>query len=116
MKKRIFIPKIKNKEGETVKTRQGIENVFAKIYQDLYEGDDDCTERGTDLRTEDDGKDPEQDNSIKEFTITEIQDAIDRQKKEKRKTAMEYELNSSKTAVTTRKKNQDNLQRNCAAG
>ena len=74
-------PNIKNKEGETVKTRQGIANVFAKFYEDLYEGDDDCTERGTDLRTEDDGKDPEQDNSIKEFAITEIQDAIDRLKK-----------------------------------
>ena len=34
----------------------------------------------------------------------EIQDAIDRLKEGKRKTAMEYELNSSKTAVTIRKK------------
>ena len=36
--------------------------------------------------------------------------------KEKQKTAVEYEPNSSKTVVTTRKKNQDNLQRNCAEG
>ena len=53
MKKRILIPKIKNKEGETIKTRQGIANVFAKFYEDLHEGEEDYTERGTDLRTED---------------------------------------------------------------
>ena len=31
-------------------------------------------------------------------------------KNEQQKTAVEYELNSSKTAVTKRKKNQDDLQ------
>ena len=36
--------------------------------------------------------------------------------KEKQKTAVEYEPSSSKTVVTTRKKNQDNLQRYCAEG
>ena len=35
--------------------------------------------------TEDDEKDPEQNNFIKEFTINEIQDAIDRLKKGKAK-------------------------------
>ena len=39
VKKRILITKFKNKEGETVKTRQGIANVFAKFYEDLYEGE-----------------------------------------------------------------------------
>ena len=40
VKKRILIPKVKNKEGEAVKTRQGIANVFAKFYDDLYEGEE----------------------------------------------------------------------------
>ena len=31
MKKRILIPKVKNKEGEAVKTRTGIANVFANF-------------------------------------------------------------------------------------
>ena len=43
MKKHILIPKIKNKEGETIKTRQGIAHVFAKFYEDLYEGEEDYT-------------------------------------------------------------------------
>ena len=38
VKKRIFIPKVKNKEGEAVKTTQGIANVFAKIYKDFVQG------------------------------------------------------------------------------
>ena len=46
---------------------------------------------------------PDQFNSIPEFTKSEIQDAIDRLKK-KQKTAVEYELNSSKIAVTIRRK------------
>ena len=55
--------------------------------------------------TENDKKDPDQHNSIPEFTKIEIQVAINRLKKKgKRKTAVEYELNSSKTVVTTRKK------------
>ena len=78
MKKRILITKVKNKEGETIKTRQGIANVFAKFYEDLYESEEDYTGRGMELRTEEDGKELEQDNFIKEFTINEIQDAIDR--------------------------------------
>ena len=39
-KKRILIPKVKNKDGEAVKTRQGIANVFAKFYEELYVGED----------------------------------------------------------------------------
>ena len=85
MKKRIFIAKVQNKEGETFKTRQGIANVFAKFYEDLYEGEGVYTGGGMELNTEDDEKDPEQNNFIKEFTINEIQDAIDRLKKGKAK-------------------------------
>ena len=44
VKKRILITKVKNKEGEAVKTRQGIPNVFAKFYEDLYEGEEGYTE------------------------------------------------------------------------
>ena len=31
VQKRILIPKVRNKDGEAAKTRQGIENVFAKF-------------------------------------------------------------------------------------
>ena len=98
MKRRILIPKVNNKEGEAIKTRQGIAKVFAKIYEDLHEGEGDYTGRETELHTEEGGKEIEQDKSIKEFTTNEIQDDIDRRKKkkEKRKTAMEYEPNNSK--------------------
>ena len=78
VKKRILIPKIKNKEGEAIRTRQGITNVFAKFYEDLHEGEEGYTEEGMDSRTEDDKTDPGQHNSIPEFTKNEIQDAIDR--------------------------------------
>ena len=36
VKKRILIPKVKNKEGETVKTRQGIANVFLQNSKKIY--------------------------------------------------------------------------------
>ena len=67
MKRRIFIPKVKDKEGEIIKTRQGIANVFAKFYEDLYEGE--CDHTGEDVKSniEDDEKEPEQNNFIKEF-------------------------------------------------
>ena len=39
-KKRIFIPKIKNKQGETINTRKGIAKVFAEFYENLYEDED----------------------------------------------------------------------------
>ena len=84
-KKRILIPKIQSKEGEAIKTRQGIANVFAKIYEDLYEGEEYYIEEETESRTENAGDDHEQDNNIKEFTTNEIQDAIDRQKRGKAK-------------------------------
>ena len=58
---------------------------FAKFYEDLYEGEEDNTEKGTDSRTENDAEEPEQNNSIKEFTTNEIQDAIDRLTKGKAK-------------------------------
>ena len=85
MKTRILIPKVKNKEGEAVKTRQGIANVFAKFYEDLYEGEEGYIEEDMDSRTDDDKTDPSQHNSIPEFTKNEIQDAIDRLKKGKAK-------------------------------
>ena len=85
VKKRILIPKITNEEGETIKTRQGIADVFAKIYGDLYEGEEDFIEKGTDLLTEVEEEDPEQNDFIKEFTKNEIQDAIDRLKRGKAK-------------------------------
>ena len=56
VKKRILIPKVKNKEGETIKTRQGIANVFAKFHEDMYESEKGDKEKGTDSRTDDDGK------------------------------------------------------------
>ena len=40
MTRRILIPKIRNKDGEAEKTRQGIANVFAKFYEELYKGED----------------------------------------------------------------------------
>ena len=83
--KRILISKVRNKEGETTKTRQGIANVFAKFYEDLYENEEDNTEKGTDSRTDNDGEETERNNSIKEFTTNEIQHAIDRLKKGKAK-------------------------------
>ena len=83
VKKRILIPKVKNKEGEAIKTRQRIANVFAKFYEDLYEGD--YTGRETEWQTEEEGKELEQHNSLKCFTINEIQDAIDRLTKGKEK-------------------------------
>ena len=67
---------MKNKEGEAVKTRQGIANFFAKFYEELYVGEEE-----TDIE---DGKTKEeidQDDYMEEFTSEEIQSAIDRLKK-----------------------------------
>ena len=85
VKKRILIPKVKNKEWETIKTRQGIANVFAKFYEDLYEGDESDTGKGMDSRTEKDERLPDQHDPIPEFRKNEIQDAIDRLKMGKAK-------------------------------
>ena len=104
VKKRILIPKVKNKEGETIKTRQGIANVFAKFYEDLYEGEEGDTGKETNLRTEEDVKDPDQQNSIPELQKMRFKMSVTASKKEKQKTTAEFELNSSKIAVTLRKK------------
>ena len=56
VKKRILIPRVKNNEGEVVKSRQGIANVFAKFYDDLYEGEEDYTGGDVMLKTESDDK------------------------------------------------------------
>ena len=61
-------------------------------------------EKVMELRTEDDEKETDPHNTIPEFIKNEIQDAIDRLKKGKRKTAMEYKLNNSKIAVMIRRK------------
>ena len=39
-KKRILIPKIKNKQEETINTRKGIANVFAEFYENLYDDEE----------------------------------------------------------------------------
>ena len=74
-KKRIFIPKVKNKGGEAVKTRQGIANVFAKFYEDLYVGEEENDDEEAMTNEETD-----QEDCIKEFATEEIQSAIDRLK------------------------------------
>ena len=79
-KKRILIPKVKNKEGEAVKTRQGIANVFAKFYEELDVGEDETDNEDTTTNGETD-----QDEYMDEFTTEEIQSAIDRLKKKKGK-------------------------------
>ena len=63
VKRRILIPRVKNKKGETINTRQGIANVFAEFYESLYEGEEDDEEKRTESRTE-------EDESILIITIT----------------------------------------------
>ena len=53
--------------------------------RNFREGEECDTGKETNLRTEEDVKDPDQHNSIPEFTKNEIQDAIDRLKKRKSK-------------------------------
>ena len=118
VKKRILISKVKNKEGETIKTRQGIANVFfffVKFFEDLYEGEEGYTEKGMASRTENDDKDHDQRNSIPEFTKHEIQDAIDRLKKGKAKDSNGTRAEQLKNCSDDTKENHDDLQRNCAA-
>ena len=67
---------MKNKEGEAVQTRQGIANVFAKFYEELYVGEDENDNEDTMTNGETD-----QDGYMDEFTTEEIQSAIDRLKK-----------------------------------
>ena len=80
VKKRILIPRVKNKEGEVVKSRQGIADVFAKFYEDLYVGEGDYA--GGDVMLD---EEIDQNECIKAFTIDEIQNDIDRLKKGKAK-------------------------------
>ena len=83
VKKRILIPRVKNKEGEVVKTRQGIDNVFAQFYEELYEGEDEYVDEDVMIGAEGEDEESEQSIKIKEFTTEEIQSAIDRLKKGK---------------------------------
>ena len=71
---------MKNKEGEAVKTRQGIANVFAKFYEELNIGEEENDNEDTMTNEETD-----QDDYMDEFTTEEIQSAIDRLKKGKAK-------------------------------
>ena len=85
VKNRIFIPKVKNKEGDIVKTRQGIANVCAQFYEELYEGEDEHVDEDVMTGAEGEDEESEQSIKIKEFTTEEIQSAIDRLKKGKAK-------------------------------
>ena len=111
VKKRILIPKVKNK-GETINSRQGIANVFAEFSESLYEGEVDDEEKRTESRTDEDERIPDQHDPSPEFTKNEIQDAIDRLKKGKAKDSSGVRAEQLKIAVTIRKKNQDDFQRN----
>ena len=82
VKKRILIPKIKNKEGEDEKTRQGIADVFAKFYEELYKGEDEQEEDEHECIERED-VDSSQKGKIAEFTKEEIEAAIHRLKKGK---------------------------------
>ena len=94
MKKRILIPKIKNKEGEDEKTRQGIANVFAKFYEELYKGEDEQDDENKQAQIDQGNVDASQEETIAEFTKEEIEAAIHLLKKEKRKTAVEFAQNN----------------------
>ena len=96
VKKRIFIPKVKNNKGETIHTRQGIANVFAEFYESLYEGEEDDEEKRTESRTDEDERIPNQHDPIPECIKIRSKMPSTASKKEKQKTAVEYELNSSK--------------------
>ena len=105
VKKRILILKVKNKEGEAVKTRQGIANVFAKFYEDLYKGEDDYNDEDMSSCTEPRkcGLQPNRNHSQSSQQKRSKQPSID-WKKEGRKTAMEYDRNNWKSAALIRKK------------
>ena len=70
--------------------------------------------KGMDSRIEDDEKDPDQHNSIPEFTKNKIQNAIDRLKKKEAKNNNGIRAEQLKNCSDDTKK-QDNLQRNFAA-
>ena len=85
MKRRILIPKIRNKDGEAEKTRQGIANVFAEFYEELYKGEDEQDDESKYTHIDQENADSCQNGTIPEFTKEEIQDAIHRLKKGKAK-------------------------------
>ena len=96
VKKRILIPKVKNKKGETIHTKRGIACVFAEFYENLYEGEEGDEEKKTKPRTEED-----ESQNLQRMRSKMPSTAS---KKEKQKTAVEYELNSSKIAVIVQRK------------
>ena len=93
VKKRILIPKVKNKEGEAVKTRQGIANVFAKFYEDLYEGEEDYN--GEDMNSCTDHENTDSQPTRFHSGVYNKRDPSGHrsiEKRRRRKTATEYEL------------------------
>ena len=82
-KKRILIPKVRNKDGEAAKTRQGIANVFAKFYEDLYKGEDDHSDEDMSSCIDHENADSSLIETVPEITTEEIQAAIDRLNKGK---------------------------------
>ena len=85
VKRRILIPKIRNKDGEAEKTRQGIANVFAKFYEELYKGEDGQEDEDKYTHIDRENADSGQNETIPEFNKEEIQAAIHRLKKGKAK-------------------------------
>ena len=81
VKRRILIPKIRNKDGEAEKTRQGIANVFAKFHEELYKGEDEQDDESKHAHIDQENADSSQNETIPEFTKEEIQAAIHHLKK-----------------------------------
>ena len=95
-KKRILIPKVKNRRGEVITARKGIANVFAEFDTKLYEdGEDEEITRKNEAEVcgESERKMPGKFEPISEFTTSEIQE-----------TAVGSEQNRSKMAAKRRKK------------
>ena len=79
-KKRILIPKVKNRKGEVIVTWKGIANVFAEFDTKLYEdGEDEEITRKNEAEVCSESKRnmPVKFEPIPEFTTGEIQDAMD---------------------------------------
>ena len=64
VKRRILIPKIRNKDGEAEKTRQGIANVFAKFYEEQYKGEDEQDDEGKYTHIDQENADSSQNETI----------------------------------------------------
>ena len=67
VKRRILIPKIRNKDGEAEKTRQGIANVFAKFCEELYKGEDGQDDEDKYTHIDQENADSSQNETIPEF-------------------------------------------------